>query len=346
MAQQQQIASRLWTLAKLNRDENVFYLGLAVLWFFNTPVIVTILPYATFSLFHLITYFRTNILQTFFPQSRQSHSSRESHSSRAPKLSQYEKWANSASKFISTWVHQNYDQAMRIVSFFEVVVITSMLIWNVLTFYMNKFTTQTFRDVGNYLDRLLLPPSANPNIPPFVTKAYQHAKSAVIWAGLLSTTTSSPTTPTSVGSSSSNASFSSGPPGPALPSLRPTPEHIPVNNFNSQEVETYLNTGWKEAVERHYANSSSEPDKTEMYNAGKAWGPRGGPVWGHKPHLMANGNDFFTELRKSSPNVQVSNAQPATANMKRMSSQRRTKVFGRNRDNNGMFGYYHQRINS
>ncbi|RHZ76500.1 hypothetical protein Glove_197g49 [Diversispora epigaea] len=154
------------------------------------------------------------------------------------------------------------------------------------------------------------------------------------------TVTPSPTTPTSVGSSSSNASFSSGSPGPALPSLRPTPEHIPVNNFNSQEVESYLNTGWKEAMDRFYANSPSEPDKTEMYSSGKAWGPRGGPVWGYKPHLMANGNDFFTELRKSSPNVQVSNAQPATANMKRMSSQRRTKVFGRNRDNNGMLSLY------
>lgn len=57
------------------------------------------------------------------------------------------------------------------------------------------------------------------------------------------TTTSSPTTPTSVGSSSSNASFSSASPGPSLPSLKQTPEHIPVNNFNSQEVETYLNSG-------------------------------------------------------------------------------------------------------
>ncbi|RHZ76467.1 hypothetical protein Glove_197g50 [Diversispora epigaea] len=180
---------------RLNRDENVFYLGLAVLWFFNTPVIVTILPYATFSLFHLITYFRTNILQTFFPPPRQPHSSR------VPQTSQYEKWANSTSKFISTWVHQNYDQAMKTVSFFEVVVITAMLIWNVLTFklrlyillvyflflrirfHMSKFTAQTFHNVGNFLDKSLLPPSASPNIPPYVTKAYLHAKSAVIWAG-------------------------------------------------------------------------------------------------------------------------------------------------------------------
>ncbi|CAG8739567.1 1773_t:CDS:2, partial [Acaulospora morrowiae] len=123
----------------------------------------------------------------------------------------------------------------------------------------------------------------------------------------VSTTVTSPTTPTS------NASFSSGPPGPALPSLRPTPEHVPVNNFNSQEVDTFLNNGWKEELERYY-NNTPESEKPEMYKpTEKAWGPKSGPVWGQKPHLMANGNDFYTELRKSSPNVQVSNAQPATA---------------------------------
>lgn len=81
-----------------------------------------------------------------------------------------------------------------------------------------------------------------------------------------------------------------------------------------------------------------------MYNAPKAWVSvsKGGTAWGNKrnycyyyhyrcfdksnlysylfsifskkkANFMTNGNDFITELRKSSSNVQVSNAQPAIA---------------------------------
>ncbi|CAG8680795.1 5249_t:CDS:2, partial [Acaulospora morrowiae] len=182
---------------KIHKDENVFYLGLSVLWFLNAPVIVTLLPYATFSLFHSITYFRTNILPTFFPPSHQPYSGSQSSSTSSP----YEQWANNMSRFIMTWVQRHYDQAMRTVSFFEVVVITLMLIWNILMFrlsfytliiyffflrmryHMNQFSRQAFIELGQFLDGWLVPPSASANIPSYVTKAYLQAKSAVIWAG-------------------------------------------------------------------------------------------------------------------------------------------------------------------
>ncbi|CAG8468295.1 15341_t:CDS:2 [Cetraspora pellucida] len=146
---------------KINRDENVFYLVLACVWFMNAPVFVTLLPYATFSLFHLITYIRANILPTFFPSSVSGSSS--SHSSSA---SPYEQYAANISRFIQSWVHKNYDKAMRTVSFVEVVVITN----------------QAFSDVARFLDGLLLPSASN-NVHPYVTNLYRQAKSAVIWAG-------------------------------------------------------------------------------------------------------------------------------------------------------------------
>lgn len=183
---------------KINNNENVFYLGLSIIWFINAPVIVTLLPYATFSLFHSITYFRVKILQTLFPPS--SHQSNSgSQSSSTP--SSYERWANDTSRFIATWVDRHHNQAMKTASFFEVVVITLTLIWNVLMFrlrfftlityffflrmrfHMNTFTKQVFVDLGQFLDGFLLPPSASPSVPSYVTKAYRHAKSAVIWAG-------------------------------------------------------------------------------------------------------------------------------------------------------------------
>ncbi|CAG8743500.1 26267_t:CDS:2 [Dentiscutata erythropus] len=134
---------------------------------------------------------------------------------------------------------------------------------------------------------------------------------------LASGTVTSPTTPTSLGSTASNASFSS---GPALPSSRPIPEHVPVNNFNSAEISLFLNNGFHEAVQRYHSNS--DPDLNELLSLEKpdmykppteknAWGNK--LTWGQAAHLMANGNDFFTELRKSIPNVPASNAQPATA---------------------------------
>ncbi|CAI2164259.1 4849_t:CDS:2 [Funneliformis geosporum] len=80
----------------------------------------------------------------------------------------------------------------------------------------------------------------------------------------------------------------------ALPSLKPALEHTPVNNFNAREVSDFLNN-----------------KKPELYKSTeRAWGSRNGLVWGQKGHLMANGNDFFDELRKSSFS-QVSNGQPS-----------------------------------
>ncbi|RIA83204.1 Rogdi leucine zipper containing protein [Glomus cerebriforme] len=121
------------------------------------------------------------------------------------------------------------------------------------------------------------------------------------------TVTTSPTTPTST--SSNHTSFAGS--GPALPSLKPAPDHVPVNNFNAQEVSNYLNNTWKETFDRYHDSNIPEAEKPELYRSDKAWG--NGHVWGQKGHLMANGKDFYSELRKSSL-AQASNAQPATAN--------------------------------
>jgi len=136
----------------------------------------------------------------------------------------------------------------------------------------------------------------------------------------------SPTTPTS-----NTSSFSSGS-NPALPSLRQTPEHISLNSFNAQEVAAFFKNSWNEAFDKYYDHNYHGSDKPEMYTSEKAWTKLGhtGQAWvQNKGHLvfMANGNDFLTELRKSSTVANVQ--QPATANMKRTASQRRSKGFGK-----------------
>ncbi|CAB4423774.1 unnamed protein product [Rhizophagus irregularis] len=160
---------------KINKDENVFYLTLALMWFMSTPVFVTLIPYATFSLFHFITYLRANILQAFSPAP--AHSSSGSSSGTQTR-------ANSASKFIQIWVHKNYEPAMNMI-FLQLRFITLLFYCFFLRmrYLMNTYTQQVFAAVARFLDERLLPPSASPSIPPPVTKAYQHAKNAIIWMG-------------------------------------------------------------------------------------------------------------------------------------------------------------------
>ncbi|CAG8464157.1 3631_t:CDS:2 [Paraglomus occultum] len=147
-------------IRSINRDENIFYLALALVWHSYPPIIAASGPRA----------------------------------GTKPALS-------GLSKSIQTWVNTYYEGAMRIVSFTEVVVITASLIWNIILlqvplytlliygfflrirYHMNQYTKRTFSDLGQRFDTWLLPPSADPRIPPYVTKAYRHAKTAVAWFG-------------------------------------------------------------------------------------------------------------------------------------------------------------------
>jgi len=187
-------------LRKINRDENIFYLILALNWYFNTPVAVTLFPYATFSLFHFVTYLRLNILTTFFPPPPTPPQSSPSQP-RALSITPAHQWAIDLSKWISFWVQNNHEPAMKYVSFVEVVVIPLTLLWNVITLQskfftlfvyvmflrvkiqMSKYTKQTFNDVGGYLDNKLLPPTASKKIPPYVTSTYKKLRALIIEAG-------------------------------------------------------------------------------------------------------------------------------------------------------------------
>nr|CAG8466434.1 11584_t:CDS:2 [Entrophospora candida] len=87
-------------------------------------------------------------------------------------------------------------------------------------------------------------------------------------------------------------------------------EHVPVNNFNAQEVSDFLNNSWIEAMGKLRDNTIPDSEKPELYKSTEnAWGSKSGPVWGQRAHLMANGKDFFNELRKSSSTIVVQQQQ-------------------------------------
>ncbi|KAL1928657.1 hypothetical protein VTP01DRAFT_2443, partial [Rhizomucor pusillus] len=167
---------------RLVMDENVQYLLLALYWFLSRPITVTLIPFATFSTFHALGYIRTNIIPTVFP---------------AP--SNGGTWQGRVQQQIKAWTDKNYDAAMRFVAQIEVVVIMGRLllgifrlqIWSIFLyaqflrfrFHLSTYTSRAFRQLGATLDRHLLPPTANPSIPPAVSEAYKTVKALVIRYG-------------------------------------------------------------------------------------------------------------------------------------------------------------------
>ncbi|PWN44232.1 hypothetical protein IE81DRAFT_321634 [Ceraceosorus guamensis] len=158
-------------------DENVQYLFLALYWWFTQPIFITLVPYTTFSLFHVLTFTRTTVIPMVFPTSPAA--------SRAEGASEPIGFPTKVSKMIQGWVKQNYDPAMRFVAYSEVLVFArvtfgAILLRNSLLaplfyahfcrlrFYMSSFTRDAFQHVSSELDKA----TANPSCPELVRRAY------------------------------------------------------------------------------------------------------------------------------------------------------------------------------
>lgn len=139
--------------------------------------IVTIVPYVTFSLFHVLTFLRTTVLPMVFPAANSSATKDAGANAQAMPAK--------TAKFIQGWVKQNYDPAMRFVAYSEVLVFVRVLVGAVLLrnsllapllyvhflrlrFYMSSFTRTSFQHVGGVMDGV----TSRSECPPFVRKAY------------------------------------------------------------------------------------------------------------------------------------------------------------------------------
>ncbi|OQE26156.1 hypothetical protein PENFLA_c007G00513 [Penicillium flavigenum] len=75
----------------------------------------------------------------------------------------------------------------------------------------------------------------------------------------------------------------------------PQEQHVPVRGFNTAEVKNVLKAG-------HYETKMSTPYKSHFKD-----GPtQRSTAWGPKAQNMANGKDFFLELRKQIASLQRS----------------------------------------
>ncbi|GAA5903079.1 hypothetical protein JCM6882_006961 [Rhodosporidiobolus microsporus] len=159
-------------------DENVQYLLLALYWFMQKPIYITLLPFATFSLFHTLTFLRTSVLPKVPAAPAKSSSSS---AAPQPPLAGGAK----LSKMIQVWVKANYEKAMLFVAFVEVLFVFGRLLLGAITFqnsllsplffahflrlrfYLSPPTRQAFSYVNAQIDHHVV---ANPKVPGGVKK--------------------------------------------------------------------------------------------------------------------------------------------------------------------------------
>jgi len=173
-------------------DENVQYLILALFWFTQRPIYISLIPFATFSLFHTLNFVRT-LLPRPKPGKTTDKKTDEPTTS-ADQAGQQQSQLVQLNKSIQTWVKHNYERAMLFVSYIEVIVILGRVVFGALTFqtpftvpliyvhflrlryYLSPQIRQAFAYVSAQLDHL----TNHPSCPAVVKQGVTTLKSMVV----------------------------------------------------------------------------------------------------------------------------------------------------------------------
>ncbi|KAK9696481.1 Transmembrane nucleoporin [Basidiobolus ranarum] len=176
-------------LQRVFMDDNVHYMLMGLLWYISPSLFVTVIPFAVYSLFHVIDFARVTLLPTIFPDINST--TRSAGGSQAANL------AKGMKHFKDTY----YDAAMKNVAKVEVIGVMGLQLLGAITFQLSPIGTlfyanflriryhlsphvrQTFAEVRGFLDKHLLPPTANPKIPAMVSKVYTFARDGIISYG-------------------------------------------------------------------------------------------------------------------------------------------------------------------
>ncbi|KAI0067860.1 hypothetical protein BV25DRAFT_1911726 [Artomyces pyxidatus] len=96
-------------------DENVQYFLLAFFWWSSKPVAMSLLPYTIFSLFHALTFTRTTLMPQFLPPG-------------PPATAGGAPTPPPLAKKLQAWVKANYDPAMKVVAYTELVILVRVIL--------------------------------------------------------------------------------------------------------------------------------------------------------------------------------------------------------------------------
>ncbi|KAI0252620.1 hypothetical protein BJV78DRAFT_1199954 [Lactifluus subvellereus] len=110
-------------------DENVQYLILAVFWLTSRPIALSLLPYTIFSLFHALTFTRTTLMPQILPPG-------------PPATAGGPPSPHPLSKKLQVWVRSNYDSAMKVVAYTEILILVRVIVGALM--FRNSFLTPIF----------------------------------------------------------------------------------------------------------------------------------------------------------------------------------------------------------
>ncbi|KAI8919146.1 hypothetical protein DFJ77DRAFT_453157 [Powellomyces hirtus] len=159
-------------LHRILADENSWYFALALNWAVSKPLLVTLLPYTVFSLFHSLNYFRSEVVPALLPPAQ--------HPTITPRVQDA----------ILRLVKSYQNPALRLVAFAEVWFLFPTITFGVLlgwTSFMapllyarflsfrymtSPLTKAAFSELRTRSDSLM----AHPQVPPAVKKIYDAAR--------------------------------------------------------------------------------------------------------------------------------------------------------------------------
>jgi len=110
-------------------DENVQYLILALFWLTSKPVALSLFPYTIFSLFHALTFTRTTVMPQILPPG-------------PPATAGGAPTPHPLSKKLQAWVRANYDSAMKVVAYAEIIILARVIVGALM--FRNSFLTPIF----------------------------------------------------------------------------------------------------------------------------------------------------------------------------------------------------------
>ncbi|KAJ9108190.1 hypothetical protein QFC20_003553 [Naganishia adeliensis] len=178
-------------LQRALKDENVQYALLALYWFVSKPVYFSLIPFATFSLFHCLTFIRSTIIPKIAKQPATAP-----RTGSAPAQPTPASGLNDFAKKLGAWTKANYDPAMRFVSQAELGILGWVLLRAVtfrgsfltaiflahfirMRYISSAYTRQAVSSATQTIDRFLV------GKPPALVNAWGTGKTVVgNWMGM------------------------------------------------------------------------------------------------------------------------------------------------------------------
>ncbi|KAJ5650013.1 uncharacterized protein N7484_003736 [Penicillium longicatenatum] len=130
-------------VTKLISDENVQYLGMALVWLYSRQLILALLPFSVYSVFHVATYSRMYLIPTLQPPVHGAGANSPGSPSSKPAAKQ-----NALAETIGRFIKQYYDASMGVVATLEILLLFRLILsaiafskgsWVLLLVYLSFF---------------------------------------------------------------------------------------------------------------------------------------------------------------------------------------------------------------